>query len=206
MDGSASKFPTVEACALFDNGAWVKTLSESIPVLIWCSGPDGGCTYFNDRWLQFTGRTSEESLGDGWARDLHPEDAERVLRSYYQSLQGREKFRLEYRLKYQGGHYKWIVDFGAPVFDHQQNFLGYVGGCIDVTTIRGTASATSWREKYEAVLAAGLSELSDRIWEAEVAIHDRLDETVADPAERDALRQGLQTLQDIKKKKVMDLE
>jgi PAS domain S-box-containing protein len=188
--------------AYLDSNEWLNTLSNTLPLLIWGSAADGGCNYFNHRWLEFTGRTLEQSLGDGWAQDIHPDDSDRVMQSYQRSLQTRQKFRLEYRLKYQGGPYKWIVDFGTPVFDPAQNFLGYIGGCFDVTTLKGTGLATSWREKYYAALDAAPSLLSDRIWAAEVAIRDRLEDLSSDPDEKLCLQNSLQELQDYKKRKL----
>jgi len=199
---TAPEFPGLEARQVIDREEWLIALSESLPTLIWCSGSDGLCTYFNQRWLEFTGRTMEESVGDGWAQDLHPEDLDRVVQDYYRFLQNRQRFRLEYRLRYRGGAYKWIVDFGAPVFDSNQAFLGYVGGCLDVTTIKGSASATSWREKYEAALSADMDELSSRIWAAEVAIRDRIEDGTRDPREKESLDNSLQTLIDIKREKL----
>jgi|SRR5689334_19341988 len=188
--------------ALIDGDEWLKTLSDTLPLLIWGSGADGSCNYFNQRWLEFTGRTFEDSLGSGWARDIHPDDSERVIETYYRFLQARQKFRLEYRLKYQGGSYKWIVDFGTPVFDAAQNFLGYIGGCIDVTTLKGTGLATSWREKFYAALDAEPLSLSDKLWAAEVAIRDRLKDLSSDPDEESSLQWSLQQLQDLKKTKL----
>lgn len=200
MAASKSAFPTTEARALIDKDPWLRTLSEAIPALIWCSGVDGLCTYFNYRWLQFTGRSLEESLGDGWAKDVHPDDVQRVVEDYYRFFEARQDFRLEYRLKYQGGPYKWIVDFGAPVFDGK-TFFGYIGGCSDVTMINGLGLATSWREKHEAALQSGTRELAGRIWTAEVAMRDLLDET-SDKAERECLHDSLETLDDLKKKRM----
>jgi PAS domain S-box-containing protein len=201
MSASNLEFPTTEARVLIDSEEWLKTLSNSIPALIWCSEASGLCTYFNNRWLQFTGRTMQESLGNGWAEDVHPDDTDRVVRDYYRFLQLRQEFRLEYRLRYQGGPYKWIVDFGAPVFDRNRTFLGYIGGCTDVTMTKGSGFATSWREKHEAAVHAGLCQLAERIWAAEVAIRDLLDAT-PDQRERESLNEGLRTLLDMKRKKL----
>lgn len=202
LSPTAPDFPGLEARQVIDREEWLIALSGSLPTLIWCSGSDGLCTYFNQRWLDFTGRTMEESVGDGWARDLHPDDLDRVVQSYYHSLQDRQKFRLEYRLRYRGGPYKWIVDFGTPVFDAKQMLLGYIGGCLDVTTIKGTSCATSWREKYEAALTADMDELSSRIWAAEVAIRDRMEDAIGDPREKESLDNSLQTLIDMKREKL----
>ena len=45
-----------------------RLVADSLPLLVWISGPDKRCTYFNKPWLDFTGRPLEAELGDGWAR------------------------------------------------------------------------------------------------------------------------------------------
>src|SRR5262249_54065414 len=102
--------------ALREGVEWFHTLADSAPVLVWASGPDGLCIYFNQRWQEFTGRTLQELVGNGWADDVHPDDKDRVFQEYLQAFHRHEKFRLEYRLRRSTGRFHWIVDFGAPVF------------------------------------------------------------------------------------------
>src|SRR5262249_15689183 len=49
-------------------------MADATPVLIWASGVDKGGTYFNRPWLEFTGRSLQQELGDGWTEGVHPED------------------------------------------------------------------------------------------------------------------------------------
>jgi len=110
-----------------------RTLANGGRALIWTSGLDMLCNYFNEPWLRYTGRTLEQELGDGWAEGVHPDDLERCLNVYTAAFARREPFSMEYRLRHAGGEYRWIVDDGAPRFDSQGNFLGYIGFCFDIT-------------------------------------------------------------------------
>ncbi len=110
-----------------------RTLADSAPVLIWMSGPDKLCTYFNQGWLTFTGRTIEEELGNGWTQRVHSEDYARCLEVYCAAFDRREPFKMEYRLRRADGIFRWIYDSGTPRFSSEGEFLGYIGSCVDIS-------------------------------------------------------------------------
>ncbi len=108
-------------------------LTEQAPIMIWRSDTSGLCDYFNRQWLDFTGRTMEQELGNGWADGVHPEDLARCLNIYQTSFGSRQVFEMEYRLRRHDAAYRWIFDRGVPFDDEHGNFAGYIGSCIDIT-------------------------------------------------------------------------
>ena len=110
-----------------------RTVANTAPVLIWMSGTDKLCTFFNQRWLAFTGRTMEEELGEGWASGVHADDLNRCLETYSAKFEARTEFIMEYRLRRHDGEYRWILDSGVPMVEAGGRFLGYIGSCIDIT-------------------------------------------------------------------------
>lgn len=109
-----------------------RRLADTAPVLIWIADTAKACTWFNSPWLEFTGRTLEQELGNSWAQGVHPDDLEHCLRIYTANFEARQPFEMDYRLRHRDGSYRWIFDRGTPMFDSGGAFLGYMGGCIDI--------------------------------------------------------------------------
>ena len=118
---------------LRESEARFHTVADSAPVLIWMSGPDKLCTFFNKGWLDFTGRTMEQELGKGWTEGVHADDLDHCLEVYGNSFNARQPFTMEYRLRRNDGEYRWLLDNGTPRFASDGAFLGYIGSCIGIT-------------------------------------------------------------------------
>jgi PAS domain S-box-containing protein len=108
-------------------------IANSAPVLIWMSGADKLGIFFNKPWLDFTGRTLEQELGNGWADAIHPEDCATALKTCSEAFESRAPFSVDFRLRRHDGQYRWVSDHAIPRFDGSGNFLGYIGSCTDIT-------------------------------------------------------------------------
>jgi PAS domain S-box-containing protein len=113
-----------------------RLIANTAPVLIWMSAPDKLCNYFNQSWLEFTGRSLEQELGNGWVEGVHAEDLARCLDTYTQHFDRREQFRMEYRLRRHDGEYRWLLDIGVPRITSDGTFAGYVGCCMDISDLK----------------------------------------------------------------------
>ena len=118
--------------ALRASEASFRLLADHAPVMIWTTDPDGLVTFVNNGWLEFTGTTLADELGETWSLGVHPDDARRMLDSWYEALAMREPWSMEYRLRRRDGEYRWIVDRGVPRFSERNEFAGYVGTATDI--------------------------------------------------------------------------
>ena len=107
-------------------------LNSADALMHWSVRPDLSCDYLSPAWLEFTGCTPEQALGDGWSRGVHPEDLARWLDRCLRAFDEREAFEIEYRLRHRDGEYRWVLDRAVPRYGRNGAFLGYVGCCIDI--------------------------------------------------------------------------
>lgn len=144
-----------------------RLLVQHSPVMIWRSGLDAKCDYFNETWLAFTGRSLEQELGDGWAEGVHPEDMQRCVAHYLDHFQRREAFEMEYRLRRHDGEFRWIFDRGVPFNDDSGAFGGFIGSCVDVDERRKAQDARSQHSAEQLALARDFEK-----WILAIVSHD----------------------------------
>ena len=141
-----------------------QTMADAAPVLIWVSGEDKLPTYFNKAWLEFTGRSMEQELGNGWKEGVHPDDLAKISQTYGPAVDAHEPFVMQYRLKNSDGEYRWITDQGVPRYGSHGKFRGYVGACVDITDLLEQQKALHEFEE-RVTLAAEAAHLG--VWERE---------------------------------------
>ncbi len=110
-----------------------RLVANTAPVMIWMSGTDKLCNYFNKPWLDFTGRSLQAELGYGWVEGVYADDLEHCIQTYSEAFERRERFEQQYRLRRSDGEYRWVLDNGVPRFNPDGTFAGYIGSCLDIT-------------------------------------------------------------------------
>lgn len=160
--------------ALKESEARFRTVCDSAPVMVWMSGPDQLCTYFNQPWLDFTGRSMEQELGNGWAGGVHPEDLAHCLDTYQSAFDARRPFTKEYRRRRADGEYRWIHCNGIPRFDPEGQFLGFIGSVVDITEER----AAEEKERRRQAELAHVQRLA-AVGEAAAALAHELNQPLA---------------------------
>jgi PAS domain S-box-containing protein len=110
-----------------------RIMADTAPVMVWRSGTDMLYDFFNKPWLEFTGRSTEQEVKNGWSEGIHPEDVKYSLDTYVSSFKTRKSFTIEYRLRRVDGEYRWVLHKGIPRYSPKGEFAGYIGSCIDIT-------------------------------------------------------------------------
>ena len=130
-----------------------RLLIEHSPVLVWRAGLDAKCDWFNTTWLDYTGRTMEQEMGDGWAEGVHPDDFQRCVAHYLEHFNRRQPFEMEYRLRRSDGAFRWIFDRGVPYTDDSGTFAGFIGSCVDVDERRRAQDEQQQHNRQQLELA-----------------------------------------------------
>jgi PAS domain S-box-containing protein len=143
--------------ALRQSEGELRTLVESIPQIVWISRPDGWHIHFNQRWIDYTGRTMEESLGHGWQALLHPDDRALLAQRWQQAAGNGDAYEIEYRLRSADGSFRWMLGRGLPLRDSAGKITKWLGTCTDIEDLKRAAELAQEREHQQRELAGQLA-------------------------------------------------
>ncbi|MFD2717529.1 PAS domain-containing protein [Hymenobacter monticola] len=120
-------------------------LADMIPQLVWITDPTGFHTYFNQRWINYTGYDLAGSVGpDMWNNLLHPDDRARAREVWGHSLATGDDYNIEYRFKGRDGAYRWFLGQALPRRGEDGRIIAWFGTCTDIQEQR------QMREQLEA--------------------------------------------------------
>ena len=146
-------------------------LANSALMMIWTTEADSSCSWVNQYWVDYCGKSLESQLGFGWAETIHPDDRDRSVAIYQAALEERQPFRLNYRLLGHDQEYRWFAVNAAPRFDLEDNFTGYVGLNVDIHEDR-------LRERENRLLSAAIKNSKDAFLIASVEANPKSPEIV----------------------------
>jgi PAS domain S-box-containing protein len=170
--------------ALQQSEAELRTLIESLPQIVWITRPDGWHLHFNQRWMDYTGLTMEESRGDGWAPPFHPEDRAEAIRRWQNAIATGETYEIEYRLRRADGKFRWMLGRALPLRDANGTITKWLGTCTDIEELKNAAEVARDNEREQRALAAQLAVERARLvaaqsvaqvgdWDLDILTHKR---------------------------------
>ncbi|MDQ4121605.1 MAG: PAS domain S-box protein [Acidobacteriota bacterium] len=105
---------------------------ELNPQVPWTATPEGRIESFNDRWLEMTGLTYEEALGDGWLRIQHPDDLQTSVDAWMHSIRTGDPYDIEHRIRLADGSYGWVRSRAFPRRDERGSIIRWYGTTEDI--------------------------------------------------------------------------
>jgi PAS domain S-box-containing protein len=131
-----------------------RIMADAAPCLIWVAGTDRLTNFFNKSWLNFTGKTLEDSIRCDGMDDIHADDKQRIRAAFHQHFDARQPYEMEYRLRRHDGDYRWVLERAVPLFEDDGSFTGYIGSCVDITDRKeaeqaARETANRWRSVLE---------------------------------------------------------
>jgi PAS domain S-box-containing protein len=106
---------------------------HQLPSLAWMTDKNLECNYVNRVWNDFTGKSIEEVLEDGWDKIIHPDDLDNYLRKRTAAMRKRKNYQQEVRIRRYDGEYRWCVSLDTPYYGLDGRFSGYIGSIYDIT-------------------------------------------------------------------------
>ena len=141
------------AAALLEDPSLQADLLNAFPSLVWCADSGGQCSFVNQAWEDYTGRTGENERGVRWIDAIHPGDRTRVIREWDEALGLRRPLETQYRLMRADGQYGWLNHCAVPIYDEGGRLQGYLGVCTDVTEQRSAELRALYNEREIRTLA-----------------------------------------------------
>ncbi len=100
---------------LRESEARFRALTQTIPNQVWTATPDGAMDWFNQKILEYTGKTTEQLSGDGWGNIVHREDLPRVAQAWAASLVSGKVYETEFRIRRHDGVFRWHIVRAVPI-------------------------------------------------------------------------------------------
>ena len=119
--------------ALHESEERFHAMLNGIPQLAWMAEADGHIFWYNRRWYQYTGTTSEEMEGWGWKSVHDPEFLPKVLEKWMASIAEGTAFEMEFPLRAADGSFGTFLTRVVPVKDADGHVVRWFGTNTDIS-------------------------------------------------------------------------
>jgi PAS domain S-box-containing protein len=120
--------------ALQESSAEFRTLVAAIPQIVFQITPEREVIYQSQQWMDYTGLTQEQALGNGWRTVIHPDDLARAAQAFEDRAGG--AYSYEARLRRADGVYRWWLVRGVAILDQAGAVLKWIGTCTDIDDLK----------------------------------------------------------------------
>ena len=132
-----------------------QAMAEAMPQIVWTADPDGRVDYYNQRWAEFTGIEQQGGIGDGWRKQLHPEDVGRTAEAWARAVDAAEQYEVEHRLRTAEGDFRWVLSRAVPLKDPLGRVAKWIGTATDIDQQkRAEASRAAADARYRSAVEA----------------------------------------------------
>ncbi|MGH8152245.1 MAG: PAS domain S-box protein, partial [Rhodanobacteraceae bacterium] len=145
-----------------------RTLTETLPQLIWTTDRDGNAVYYNRQWLEYTGAEAASHAGHGWLDAVHPDDRALAAAAWRGAVAGEHPYDVEYRLRGADGSYRWFKARGTPIRDEEGRVTEWFGTTTDIDDL---VRAREVLKRDAAELEATVERETRRRTAAEAVLH-----------------------------------
>lgn len=149
--------------ALRESELRFRALADNLPQLAWMCDQLGDVTWYNRRWLDYTGMTFEEMKAWGWKKVQHPDHVDRVVAGVQHSSDTGTVWEDTFPLRAKDGTFRWFLSRAFPIRDHDGKITRWFGTNTDITELR---------EAQEALRQAK-DRLADQAGKLEAAVQER---------------------------------
>lgn len=110
-----------------------RNMADAMPQIFWTAYPDGWLDYYNQRWFDYTGMNFEQTQGWGWKPVLHPDDLQKCIDTWNESIQTGKDYQMEYRFRRASdGQYRWHLGRAFPLRDQSGQIVKWFGSNTDI--------------------------------------------------------------------------
>jgi formate hydrogenlyase transcriptional activator len=114
----------------------LRTILETIPAFVWTAGPDGALEFLTESWFQRMRHTPDEVLGWTWTNVVHPDDRDRVVQTWRESIATGHPLDLEMRGCDAEGKYRWLLTRAVPLRNHAGAIIRWYGTITDIDDLK----------------------------------------------------------------------